>query len=552
MEDSSTVVVRALIMVPCKPRATVQQLFLSRPAPRISSYLPDPMPPKKPKTGQAKFKQATLFGLLSSPMRSPLQKSKSKRVKDQESAPSVSPTKRKRGHDAVKHASDGGESDSDVGGIKFEPKVLVDEAKPSPSKRRQVVVDSDDEISSGSPVLVTKKLNVRSRSLKSSKVKGSSNGQRGQQISDSESDIPVVRRNRLRRGPRPSSPPEQQEEDDELEEEHILESRLRSRHRKTAFQRNLEKLKRKKQGRPVESIDSEEQEDESENDGDTPFKDAQPDSENDSLFDESEHSDKSSDFIVEDDGDGVALLPAEFRPQQDLAHQFKIVFQFFVHIAVHPAVERHKFMKRAMKDDYFSVALISARRKLIGLRDSLVASSVWRPEFKKSLETCPDFNLYKLDFALPQCDACHLGGRLSTLRGQLGGSPYDPLGFQDQPDESKGSDDEDNEEQTHEFYFGRFCAKRTRIYHEISHWEYKLFKSVENEVDELHVHKQSGRFVRVAYAGGMKPPEDLDDADGICEWLDERKIIDIEWQNIKELMERARQLESGANGDDSD
>ncbi len=82
------------------------------------------------------------------------------------------------------------------------------------------------------------------------------------------------------------------------------------------------------------------------------------------------------------------------------------------------------------EDDYFSVALISARRKLIGLRDSLVASSVWRPEFKKSLETCPEFNLFKLDFALPQCDACHLGGRLSTLRGQLGGSPYDPLGFQ--------------------------------------------------------------------------------------------------------------------------
>ncbi|PBK96903.1 hypothetical protein ARMGADRAFT_718516 [Armillaria gallica] len=302
----------------------------------------------------------------------------------------------------------------------------------------------------------------------------------------------------------------------------------------------------------MESTDSEEQEDESENNGDRPFKGAKPESEHDSLFDESGDSDKSSDFIVEDDGDGAALLPAEFRPQQDLAHQFKIVFQFFVHIAVHPAVERHDFMKRLMKDDYFSVALISARRKLIGLRDSLVASSVWRPEFKKSLETCPEFNLFKLDFALPQCDACHLGGRLSTLRGQLGGSSYDPLGFQDLPDEPKDSDDEDNEEETREFYFGRFCAKRTRVYHEISHWEYKLFKSVENEVDELHVHKQSDGFVRVAYAGGKKPPEDLDDADGICEWLDERKFIDIEWQNIKELMERARQLESGANGNDSD
>lgn len=99
----------------------------------------------------------------------------------------------------------------------------------------------------------------------------------------------------------------------------------------------------------MESTDSEEQEDESENDSHRPFKGAKPESEHDSLFDESGDSDKSSDFIVEDDGDGAALLPAEFRPQQDLAHQFKIVFQFFVHIAVHPAVERHDFMKRLMK-----------------------------------------------------------------------------------------------------------------------------------------------------------------------------------------------------------
>ncbi|KAK0483672.1 hypothetical protein IW261DRAFT_972039 [Armillaria novae-zelandiae] len=498
------------------------------------------MPPKKPKKSKPKLKQATLFGHFSSPTRPILQKSKSKHLSDQESESPVSPSaKRKRGRDAED------ESDSDVGGIKFEPTVLVDDVKLSPAKRRRVVVESDDEDSPGPPVLVTKKSNPKSKSLKSSKTKSSRKSQPVQHVSDSESDIPVVRRSRLRKGPRSSSPAEHTEEDDELEEEHILESRLRSRHRKTAFQRNLEKLKRKKQGKPMESTHSEEQEDESENGSNKPFKGAKLESEHDSLFDESEDSDKSSDFIVEDDGDGAALLPAEFRPQQDLAHQFKIVFQFFVHIAVHPAVERHDFMKRLMKDDYFSVALISARRKLIGLRDSLVASSVWRPEFKKALETYPEFNLFKLDFALPQCDACHLGGRLSTLRGQLGGTPYDPLGFQD-------SDDEDNEDETREFYFGRFCAKRTRVYHEISHWEYKLFKSVENEVDELHVHKQSEGFIRVAYAGGRQPPEDLDDADGICEWLDERKFIDIEWQNIKELMERARQLESGVNGNDSD
>jgi hypothetical protein len=63
------------------------------------------------------------------------------------------------------------------------------------------------------------------------------------------------------------------------------------------------------------------------------------------------------------------------------------------------------------------------------LRDSLVASSVWRPAFKKALEKFPDLEIMHLDFAVPSCDACHLGGRMSTRIGRLGGSPYDKMGF---------------------------------------------------------------------------------------------------------------------------
>jgi hypothetical protein len=81
-------------------------------------------------------------------------------------------------------------------------------------------------------------------------------------------------------------------------------------------------------------------------------------------------------------------------------------------------------------EEYFSVPLQVTRRKISGMRDSLVASSVWRPEFKNLLEKYPDFDLVPLDFATPSCDACHLGGRLSTLTGRLSGLPYDQLGFE--------------------------------------------------------------------------------------------------------------------------
>ncbi len=69
------------------------------------------------------------------------------------------------------------------------------------------------------------------------------------------------------------------------------------------------------------------------------------------------------------------------------------------------------------------------RRKLSGMRDSLVSSSVWKPDFKKHLEKFPELSLIHLDFAVPYCDACNLGGRMSTLLGHLMGSPYDAVGF---------------------------------------------------------------------------------------------------------------------------
>jgi hypothetical protein len=70
------------------------------------------------------------------------------------------------------------------------------------------------------------------------------------------------------------------------------------------------------------------------------------------------------------------------------------------------------------------------RRKLSGLRDSLVASSTWRSGFKKSLETYPDFELIRMGVALPMCDACHMGGRISTLLGRVSGQPYDRVTFE--------------------------------------------------------------------------------------------------------------------------
>jgi hypothetical protein len=83
-----------------------------------------------------------------------------------------------------------------------------------------------------------------------------------------------------------------------------------------------------------------------------------------------------------------------------------------------------------------------------------------------------------------------------------------------------------------------------------------LFRTIHEEVEDLHVAQQeegAGRFVRVAWSGAMKPPEDLQDADGICDWLDQRRVVEQEWEKLKGYMERARNLELAAKkGDDAD
>jgi len=70
------------------------------------------------------------------------------------------------------------------------------------------------------------------------------------------------------------------------------------------------------------------------------------------------------------------------------------------------------------------------------------------------------------------------------------------------------------------------------------------------EVQELRSTGKKG-FVKVTSARGIRPPKDLDDGDGITGWLDERGVIGMAWTEMKQMMERARNLESmGQRGED--
>lgn len=71
-----------------------------------------------------------------------------------------------------------------------------------------------------------------------------------------------------------------------------------------------------------------------------------------------------------------------------------------------------------------------------------MASSVWKPHFKRQLDVHPDCNVHSLrsarltlsedryadpyySMSVPLCDACHIGGRVATLAMMLTGRRYD-------------------------------------------------------------------------------------------------------------------------------
>ncbi|KAI0065351.1 hypothetical protein BV25DRAFT_1850622 [Artomyces pyxidatus] len=520
------------------------------------------------------YKQQDLFGFLKSTTSSEMPASSSSPSKTRSRR---APAKRKRSTAASRapHRDPADEEDeekgntsSDVEVIHFEPRKIPtpgsDEEDQSPrrpkAKRGKGAINTPFH---SPPPTAGDVISIDSDSdepiVTPARLKGKSVARR-KRVSDSGSEEEArPKRRKLTKGVRPPTP----DDSDEVDEDAIVETRMRARDKKTAFQKNLEKLKRRKLGKTeVQSTEEEEEEEDSFED-DTPFRGARPGGLSDEDAEGGHDSQEEDDFIVEDDGDVVPDLPSAFSmsTHQDLTHHFKIVCQLFVHMAVLRANQRRKFMEQTMKDnEYFSVPLQVARRKLSGIRDSL-ASSVWRSDFKNSLGAHPTLTMTKLSLAVPQCDACHLGGRLSTIVGRVSGAPYDKLSFEpdnevsDEENESQDDSDEDEPKKGRikkEFNLGRFCARRTQIFHRLCHWEYNLYQALLEEVEHLRNPESGQNFVRVAYAHGLQPPEDLSDADGIMGWLDERGLITFEWQKVRQLMDDATDLESRAGKREDD
>ena len=145
----------------------------------------------------------------------------------------------------------------------------------------------------------------------------------------------------------------------------IIQSRFRNRQKRTTFQKRLDDLKSEQNSTSVattqwqllmspppekklglklsESSDEQAHEDEDEV---VPDQDSQQDD-----GDGNDGDNDMDDFVVQDDGSVIPDLPVAFsrHSHQDTRHDFKVVCQLFVHLAMMPMDERRTYMEETLK-----------------------------------------------------------------------------------------------------------------------------------------------------------------------------------------------------------
>jgi hypothetical protein len=142
----------------------------------------------------------------------------------------------------------------------------------------------------------------------------------------------------------------------------IIQSRFRNRQKRTTFQKRLDDLKSEQDSTSVttpqwqwlmpvpekklglklsESSDEQTNEDEV-----IPSRGSQQE---DSDGNDSDND--TDDFVVQDDGSVIPDLPMAFsrHSHQDTGHDFKVVCQLFVHLAMMPMDERREYMEKMLK-----------------------------------------------------------------------------------------------------------------------------------------------------------------------------------------------------------
>lgn len=274
----------------------------------------------------------------------------------------------------------------------------------------------------------------------------------------------------------------------------------------------------------------------------------------DNYNDSQEDDPEMSDFIVADDAtlsqydDGLevedsllsntSLLTPEKEQSQDevtsflnhfsitnLKTAFKIYIQYLISSIIEPGFSEDLVKSN---DSYFTPALKKIKNSILDYKQIVVASSVWNRNFKEDLDQLPNYGSHKIE-AQASCDVCSRSNRISTYQVTLSGVRYNSQKLWD------GNWSEYYELSNYDkiesvtYFMGRFCHTRTKLYHKLNHFQYKLAEGISNKIN-----KSSN-----------------DDKVSILEEiLDDEKWISRRYREYEELKEMIDEFRSSAHSEE--
>lgn len=172
---------------------------------------------------------------------------------------------------------------------------------------------------------------------------------------------------------------------------------------------------------------------------------------------------------------GRAGVPLEFtyHANKKTIDHFTTELEWMVHNKINPAFDRY--------DEIYLLAHDKLDTEFQGFAGSRFISSVWRPNFDKSLKTRPE--LYRIDIPTMhehRCDACNRSNHPPKSKVTFTGKPYDrktlePIGNNDESEDDSEDTSKDEESSASSvgedsFLLGRFCCANAEMAHALYHW----------------------------------------------------------------------------------
>ncbi|KAL8661853.1 MAG: hypothetical protein Q9202_005211 [Teloschistes flavicans] len=290
--------------------------------------------------------------------------------------------------------------------------------------------------------------------------------------------------------------------------------------KKTAREKQLERLRQRRSGRGVASLSDDDLEigspEEHPHADANEVSDANEDSQVAQTHQETSQDldDYEEDFIVEDDDTigapvGLDNIPIEFtrHAHKKPFEHFKDVVEWMIHNKLNPAFARN--------DPVYIIAVQKMDDEAQAFAGSKFMSAAWKAEFLKALKKYPELKSIAIPKSLDQkCEACGRSGHPAKHQLIFSGKPYHRKSLESVSSDEQSDDDSEQPPETVNktvFLLGSKCNANAVTAHALQHWRHALNEFVLDKLD-TEGHTSSRKIIeradwsvkkRETYANGI-------------------------------------------------